>query len=295
MFGYETTSEMARRADAWAAVNGSFFQNYGEPIGFMVQKGQVQKMVNGENPVVAITDDRTVYVGPLRTEAMLEEDGKMFKLQGINRYPRINENILYTPVYGSTTRLDIPTINYIIKDHRVMDQVITDQPVSIPADGAVITALSPTDADLDLQNAQRIDFAFVFEPDIGTIQEAFMSGGWLVRDGKNVAQPWEPWMGLTTNREPRTALGVLEDGRILLVAVDGRQAGFSQGVSGSELAEILLSKGCKNAVYLDGGASTTMVLRGEVANSPSNEGKERQVGHSIVIGPSKAYFLKNKK
>jgi len=62
---------------------------------------------------------------------------------------------------------------------------------------------------------------------------------------------------------PRTALGFDDSGTwLLLVVVDGRQPGFSEGVTLYELANILQSQGCSQAINLDGGGSSIMLIRG---------------------------------
>jgi len=76
---------------------------------------------------------------------------------------------------------------------------------------------------------------------------------------------------------PRTALGFDDSGTwLLLVVVDGRQAGFSEGVTLYELASILQSEGCTQSINLDGGGSSIMLIRksGEevsTLNSPSGK------------------------
>ncbi len=77
---------------------------------------------------------------------------------------------------------------------------------------------------------------------------------------------------------PRTALGFDDTGAwLLLVVVDGRQPGFSEGVTLYELAEILKARGCSQAINLDGGGSSIMLVQDpgdgvRTVNSPS--GKE---------------------
>ena len=64
-----------------------------------------------------------------------------------------------------------------------------------------------------------------------------------------------------SDRHPRSAVASLADGRILLAVVDGRQAA-SVGMSLDELARLLLEYGATDAMNLDGGGSTTMVVQG---------------------------------
>jgi len=76
---------------------------------------------------------------------------------------------------------------------------------------------------------------------------------------------------------PRTALGFDDNGAwLLLVVVDGRQPGFSEGVTLFELAEILQSQGCTQSINLDGGGSSIMLIQEpgkevRALNSPSDK------------------------
>jgi hypothetical protein len=80
---------------------------------------------------------------------------------------------------------------------------------------------------------------------------------------------------------PRTAVGVTAGGDVLLVAVDGRQAGYSVGATLGELADFLIKLGAKDAMNLDGGGSTTLVVRGRVVNRPS-DGGQRRVSNALL-------------
>jgi hypothetical protein len=82
-------------------------------------------------------------------------------------------------------------------------------------------------------------------------------------------------------RHPRTAVAVTKGGLLLFVTLDGRQAS-SAGMTLRELAELLIELGAEEALNLDGGGSTTMVVRDTVRNSPS-DGPERGVSDAILI------------
>ncbi|MFN8194436.1 MAG: phosphodiester glycosidase family protein [Nocardioidaceae bacterium] len=73
--------------------------------------------------------------------------------------------------------------------------------------------------------------------------------------------------------QPRTAVGVIDDNHLVFVVVDGRQTGYSAGVTMTELATIFQSLGCTTAYNIDGGGSSTMYFDGEVVNQPSNGGE----------------------
>ena len=78
-------------------------------------------------------------------------------------------------------------------------------------------------------------------------------------------------------RDPRTGVGQLANGRLVIVAVDGRQPGYSVGVTNFELAQLLVRLGAVTGTALDSGGSTTMAFNGKLLNRPSDPGGERAV------------------
>ena len=90
-----------------------------------------------------------------------------------------------------------------------------------------------------------------------------------------------------TNRHPRTAVGRRPDGTVVLVVADGRNK-QAAGLSMEELRQVMTALGCADAINLDGGGSTTMVVRGAVVNHPSDNKQfdaagERPVANAIVV------------
>jgi len=73
--------------------------------------------------------------------------------------------------------------------------------------------------------------------------------------------------------QPRTAIGVDDDGNLVIVVVDGRDTGYSRGATMTELAQIMIDQGATTAYNLDGGGSSTLYFDGEVVNRPSNGGE----------------------
>jgi hypothetical protein len=106
-----------------------------------------------------------------------------------------------------------------------------------------------------------------------------------------------PVDGLTDPEvHPRTAVGYSKNGKYLyIVVVDGRQPFYSQGITLAELADLMIDLGAHDAMNLDGGGSSTLVIRGgdgqpRVLNSPIDlyiPGRERPVGNHLGI-----YFKK---
>jgi exopolysaccharide biosynthesis protein len=82
---------------------------------------------------------------------------------------------------------------------------------------------------------------------------------------------------------PRTAIAKLKSEQVLLVTVDGRQPGESIGMSLTMLADLLIEFGAIEAINLDGGGSTTMVIKNKIVNKPSDATGERPVSDAILI------------
>ncbi len=83
--------------------------------------------------------------------------------------------------------------------------------------------------------------------------------------------------------QPRTAIGVIDENHFVFVVVDGRETGYSRGVTMTELAEIMQGLGATEAYNLDGGGSSELWFNGEVVNQPSNGG-ERATSDILYIG-----------
>jgi exopolysaccharide biosynthesis protein len=73
--------------------------------------------------------------------------------------------------------------------------------------------------------------------------------------------------------QPRTAVGIISENHYVFVVVDGRDEGYSRGVTLTELADIMIGLGATTAYNLDGGGSSTMYFDGTVVNQPSNGGE----------------------
>jgi exopolysaccharide biosynthesis protein len=115
-------------------------------------------------------------------------------------------------------------------------------------------------------------------------RQAVQGNGYVVRDGK-LADP----IGNLKVRHPRTVVGVDRDGKTLvLLTVDGRNPGKAIGMTGEELGREMLRLGCHTAINLDGGGSTTLVVRDpadgalKIVNDPSDH-RERAVADVIGV------------
>ena len=154
----------------------------------------------------------------------------------------------------------------------------------IPAEGCVVS-VHGTAADAFAR--VKVGDKAVIQQDLGSPWNAAVdimgAGPRLVQAGQvNVTAAAEEFPGdIRYGRAPRSAIAVLKNGNYLFGVVDGRQAD-SHGLTLTEWAELLKKVGAQDAVNLDGGGSSELVVGGEVQNSPS-DGSERRVGSALIV------------
>jgi hypothetical protein len=106
----------------------------------------------------------------------------------------------------------------------------------------------------------------------------------IVRSGAPVFRANEAFLSYQlAPRHPRTAVGQLADGRILMVVVDGRRPGYSVGMTNFELAQALVRLGAVTASGFDAGGSSTLAFNGSLLNRPSDPGGERPASDSFQL------------
>ncbi|HKK93958.1 MAG TPA: phosphodiester glycosidase family protein, partial [Longimicrobiales bacterium] len=88
--------------------------------------------------------------------------------------------------------------------------------------------------------------------------------------------------GFAAARHPRTGIG-FDDERIWIVAVDGRRDGYSAGMTLPELTRVFEALGVEEALNLDGGGSTVMIVGGQVVSRPSDPTGERSVVNALLL------------
>ncbi len=108
---------------------------------------------------------------------------------------------------------------------------------------------------------------------------------WAVSYGPTLIENGEVRPGLDNNsQEPRTAVGQRADGKVVILALQGRQL-QALGVTCRELAMIMLGYGCVDAGNLDGGASSDMYFQGKYLNVCNTSGGPRPIPTSVLVMP----------
>lgn len=301
--GREPLSRTAWRHRALAAVNGDFFPWTGDPMGLCILRGELVSEPFPGRPAIGWNADQQVVLGTPLLEAEVERaDGQKYPLMGVNRPAKPEELVLHTNYYGALAKATTEGVAVIlegverpIRAGRVVKAFVREvrektSSVPIPFNGGVLFGTGPA-ADF-LQGVKpgdqlRIRLDLKEEPSTQwrEVVEAISGGPWLIKDGQVVAPDTYEAAGFKKSfwneRHPRTAVGVTPKGELLWIAVDGRQP-HSQGATLPELAQIMARLGASQAINLDGGGSTTLVVRDLVVNTPS-EGSERAVANGVLI------------
>jgi len=299
VLGRERVTSMERRVsgDATVAgVNGDLFSfSDGHPTGGLIRGGILDTAPADERSTIGIDTDGLLHVERVSLDGTWQGSGQR-RILGINEPVRANHTTLYTRAWGARTPAESGGAYAILepfpaaKPNTPLTATVTgyapggNQP--IPADGAVLVARGSQAGFLSAEApaGARVTILLTLTPPWTNVPEAVGGGPVIVRDGKPVFRSFESFTPeQLTPRSPRTGVGQLADGRILLVAVDGRQPGYSAGLTNFELALTMMRLGCVTASALDSGGSTTMAFDGKLLNRPSDPGGERAVAEALTL------------
>ena len=152
-------------------------------------------------------------------------------------------------------------------------------------DGTVIQSANSTTFWVDKENVAHITDGTEYNQAVadGHVSEAISSFGDILSDGK-------AYTGLdNSTRASRTAVGIKQDGSVVLFMVDGRQSPYSAGMTMAELAAAMEELGCERAINLDGGGSSTFATQreGDVVSEVDPNGKS--AGLTLRCRPSDGY------
>jgi len=299
--GVETTSAMAKRYGALAAINTGFFKIgvgalSGVPVGVLRIDGVDYTDSYGGRSTVFITNNRdatAVSIERINKETFLVLNGKKLKA-GFNKIREKDDVVVYTDLYNRTTLTNSDGTEFIVNRGRITEARYGKGSSVIPSGGFVISVSGKKRAEMEsfLKMGSQASFSRSTTPVTGSLKDEVLKAEdavagvpQIVRDGKVSVTVIEEKSSkeFSETRHPRTALAILRDGHVLLAVFDGRQPGHSVGVSLDEMAEILVGLGADVAVNFDGGGSTAMYLDGKVVNKPSDKEGERPVSDAILV------------
>jgi len=298
IIGRERVTSMQRRVSSIATVagvNGDLFAwKDGHPTGALIRSGVLDSAPSADRSSVGIDTAGILHVERVAMAGTWKGTGQRRAL-GLNEPATKKRTTLYTSAWGprtpaepnavEATLLPFPATTPNADLTAPVTQIVQGGNQPIPPGGAVLVAR--TDAQLLQQEAPvgtTVSVKFLLTPQWPSVTDAVGGGPIVVRNGKPVFRSFELFTaGQLAARNPRTGVGQTADGRILLVAVDGRQPGYSTGLTNFELALLMMRLGAVTASALDAGGSTTMAFDGKLLNRPSDAGGERAVAEALLV------------
>jgi hypothetical protein len=290
-------SSIAKRADALAAVNGDFGSTI-RPTHVFAQDGDLVQTA-GPGALFALRADETgVFLGTPAIHVSItdRETGGTLVLSRLNHGPPspgeiagfspLGGTLEAPPPFSCSVRL-LPDGEPQLAEQGVVADYVVDELGCFKAPlerngGLVLTADPATDEATQLLamlpgRSMRLRWSLGWDGVFDVV------GGIpiLVKDGQMAVQACSSSF---CRRNPRTAIGWTNDGRVLLVVIDGRQPRWSTGASLVETARVMMDLGAVQALNLDGGGSSTMVVENEVVNRPS-DGHERRISNAVLVLP----------
>jgi hypothetical protein len=298
----ETTSEICKRTKCLVGVNGDFWRGSEGLLGALVHKGELLRSPSAPHYQFVIGPDGRPTAGPITWHGrFITSDGKSVTFDGVNVPGKRNDGIvLYSRAFARSTKTTRAGVELVVS--LVDKKLQLGQPTRVKIEklfvgtgntkineGNVVLSGTGTGAEV-LRNvwhrSKNGGIDRTFDIRLRTTPDALESIGGtpvLVRDGKPVYD--NASTAFVQAQHPRTIVGWTRDGQTLLVTVDGRQAGHSAGMTIPEAARMMLKLGAMDAINLDGGGSTTFVVRGKVLNKPSDRvvsiaGAKQVVNHA---------------
>jgi len=301
----ETVSSMQRRLSSQATsvgVNGDFFAVAdGRPSGITLRDGVLVTPPHPSRSSLGVGLDGLLDIRRVSFRATWRGLGQRRSVNFLNRAPGANGMSLFTPDWGRITPAVTGSYSVILNDFPVatpgtdiVSPVSAAYPVGrvgIAPGTAVLVARGNAAARLreEAPVGTEVTVRLILQPDWAAVSDAIGGGPLLVRDGAPVFRANEAF---TTSqlapRGPRSAVGQRADGGLVLVTTDGRQPGYSVGMTNFELAQTLVRLGAVRGMALDGGGSSTLAFEGSVLNRPSGS-SERAVANALLLQYYGAY------
>jgi len=304
LIGKEPTSVLVarnRRSDQMvlAAVNGDFFAPNGIPANIQIINGEIVKMPISRS-IFAIAEQNKPAIGIFSLKAsIITKDSLTHIIDSVNGQRTENALTFYnkfrgddtgTNTYGSEVRL-VPLQQFQVNtslEMRVTGKRISEAPMRLNGDSFVLSGHGLAEVFLKehIEIDDTVRLRFTFGNGHSKITAAVGGTPRLLRDGK-ISVEWKKEgasKAFARMRHPRTAVGYNAPADTLyFVTIDGRREGYSIGMTLDELAKYMRKLGCSNAVNLDGGGSTTMVVKDSIINRPSDPAGERPVSNALLL------------
>lgn len=264
-----TVRNIAQRTNSIVAINGGFFKpQTGVPLGTLMIDKKIYTGPIYDRVALGIFKDG-YDVGRVQLDGKIIGNNQKIKIDNINQPRMLSSYILaYTRDWGKYAPV---SPQYGVQLQIVGNKITaaSANPLSIPENGYVL--VGPKSKLGKLFGADYVDVEIKTNPKWENVQHIISGGPYLLKDNQIFIDMTAQKLQSIGGRNPRTAIGYTEDNNLVLVAVDGRE-GSSVGLTLVELAKLMKTLGCTNAINLDGGGSTVMYIKGQIVNHPHQPG-----------------------
>jgi len=295
-FSKASVSSIVDQYKAIAGINGTYFDVSGMPLGILMVNNDLISYPIYDRTSLVITKEHKAYIDNIIMDSYVQVGDVKYSITGINE-PRDSKNdvILYTPYYGELTKtnatgLDLVVENGVVTSTRSGNTWIPEKGFVISAGALYAENMAQTIKAGDAVNVVVNIIPYSTQIS-GQLFHLVGGGPRLLKSGRIYISKYEEKFrrDISRGRAARTAVGITEDGKILFVTVDCKRhkkknQSASIGMSLTELAYFMQSLGVEDALNLDGGGSSTMVVHGKVMNKPA-DGSQRRVSNAILIKP----------
>lgn len=297
--GVERVTSMQKRLSAGATmvgVNGDFYADSGRPSGVLMRDNVVESPPYGDRSSTGITPEGGLDVRRIEFFGTWRGLGQRRTLNDLNQSPGPNGISLFTPSYGPATPVQPGVTEAVIFPFPPTSpntdltgpviQIAGAGGTPIPQGGAVLVARGTAAQRLaeEAPVGTSLTLRLIFRPEWTGVTNAVGGGPVLVRSGGPVFRAQEAFTSSQlAPRNPRTGVGQLADGRVLMVVTDGRRPGYSVGMTNFELAQTMVRLGAVTGSALDGGGSSSLAFDGKLLNRPSDRGGERPVSNALQL------------
>lgn len=264
-----TVRNIAQRTNSIVAINGGFFKpQTGVPLGTLMIDKKIYTGPIYDRVALGIFKDG-YDVGRVQLDGKIIGNNQEIKIDNINQPRMLSSYILaYTRDWGKYAPV---SPQYGVQLQIVGNKITaaSANPLFIPENGYVL--VGPKSKLGKLFGAEYVDVEIKTNPKWENVQHIISGGPYLLKDNQIFIDMTAQKLQSIGGRNPRTAIGYTEDNNLVLVAVDGRE-GSSVGLTLVELAKLMKTLGCTNAINLDGGGSTVMYIKGQIVNHPHQPG-----------------------
>jgi Phosphodiester glycosidase/FlgD Ig-like domain len=280
----ETVADLEREVSGSSTavgVDGDFSTGSdGHPTGIVVSGSAYLHGPSAARSSIGVDSTGMLHIARISFAGTWKGSGQRRPVVGINQTPKGSQTVLFTPAWGGTTP-DIASAAVVVLEPFPLPAPNTDLTATvaatgmgataIPPDGAVLVAAGTEAAKLQAETAVGSDVTIrlILPPSWGVVTDALGGGPLLVRNGNAVFHTSENFASdQLAQRDARAAVGQLADGRIILVAVDGGQPGYSVGMTTYELAQTMARLGARTAAALAYGNPVTAAFDGQLLSRP---------------------------